>query len=317
MKTAIPLNPCSGHSECNRDVTPTEQREEGQGTFFECEREVDPDIFLWDSCVFACENVWCRERMSAMPISQRALNLSLAAMRRLYSAWRGLTTLRKAIVVGIALAAVMAALKNAFDVFAMLVLPCTVLLLLVWGASRFFGLMGGSKWSENVRVALALAVVVGFFLFCGFMAIAERRIFRHAELNAEMQEIRMERNKLRIGMTINDVLPRVHGMDIDAYADGDWLSVLPDNKRFYYEPGLPSLLQHDDGTFTFRCYCGTEQVSRKSRVTASQVLELIKEKPEQEVKNLTESQAAALMKQKMSDGFDWSWKYKTFKHSRQ
>jgi hypothetical protein len=252
-----------------------------------------------------------------MPISQRALNLSLAAMRRLYSAWRGLTTLRKGIVVGIAVAAVMAALKNAFDVFAMLALPCTVLLLLVWGASRFFGLLGGSKWSENVRVALALAVVVGFFLFFGFMAIPERRIFRHAELNAEMQEIRIERNKVRIGMTINDVLPQVHGMEIDAYADGVWLSVLPDNKRFYYEPGLPSLLQHDDGTFTFRCYCGTEQISRNSRVTESQVLELIKEKPEQELKNLTESQAAALMKQKMSDGFDWSWKYKTFKHSRQ
>lgn len=250
-----------------------------------------------------------------MPISQKALNLSLAAWR-LYSAWRGLTTLRKAIVVGIAVAAVMAALKNAFDVFAMLVLPCTVLLL-IWGAARFLGLLGGSKRSENVRVALALAVVIGFFLFCGFMTIPKRRVFRHAELNAEMQEIRIERNKVQIGMTINDVLPQVHGMDIDTYADGVWLSVLPDNKRFYYEPGMPSLLQHDDGTFTFRCYCGTEQISPNSRLTESQVLELIKEKPEQELKNLTESQAAALMKQKMSDGFDWSWKYKTFKHSRQ
>jgi len=127
--------------------------------------------------VFACENVWCRERMSAMPISKQALNLSLAAMRRLYSAWRGLTTLRKAIVIGIAVASVMAALKNAFDVFVMLVLPCTMLLLLVWGTSRFLGLLGGSKWSENVRVAVALAVVVGFFLFCAFMAIPEPRLF--------------------------------------------------------------------------------------------------------------------------------------------
>ena len=253
----------------------------------------------------------------AMPISQRALNLSLAAKRRLYSAWRGLTTLRKAIVVGIAVAAVMAALKNAFDVFTILVLPCTVLLLLIWGVSRFLGLLGGSKWSENVRVALALAVVVGFFLVCVFMAMPEPRVFRRAELNAEMQEIRIERNKVRIGMTINDVLPQVHGMDIDAYADGVWLSVLPDNKRFYYEPDPPSLFQHDDGTFNFWCYCGTEQVSRNSRVTESQVLELIKEKPKQEFKNLTESQAAALMKKKMSDGFDWSWKYKIFKHSRQ
>ena len=238
-------------------------------------------------------------------------------MGRFYSAWRGLTTLRKAIVVGIAVATVMAVLKNAFDVFAMVALPCTLLLLLVWGASRFFGLLGGSKWSENVRVTLALAVVVGVFLFCAFMTIRERRIFRYAELNAEMQEIRIERSKVRIGMTINDVLPQVHGMDIEAHGEGAWLSVLPDNKHFYYEPGLASLLLQDDGTFTFRCYCGAEQVSRNSLVTESKVLELIKQKPEQEVKNLTELQAAALMKQKMSDGFDWSWKCKTFKHSRQ
>jgi hypothetical protein len=29
----------------------------GREKFFERERGVDPDIFLWDSCVFACENV--------------------------------------------------------------------------------------------------------------------------------------------------------------------------------------------------------------------------------------------------------------------
>jgi hypothetical protein len=33
------------------------------------------------------------------------------------------------------------------------------------------------------------------------------RVLRHAELNAEMREVRIERNKVRIGMTINDVLP--------------------------------------------------------------------------------------------------------------
>ena len=93
-----------------------------------------------------------------MPIPQRALNLSLAAMRRLNSAW-GRLTLRKAIVVGIAVAVVIAALKNAFDVLTMLVLPCAMLLLLIWGLSRLFGLLGGSKWSANIRVALALAVV--------------------------------------------------------------------------------------------------------------------------------------------------------------
>ena len=53
-----------------------------------------------------------------------------------------------------------------------------------------------------------------------------------AELNEEMQEVRIERDKVRIGMTINDVLPLVHGMDITAQADGAYLSVLPDNRRF-------------------------------------------------------------------------------------
>jgi FtsH-binding integral membrane protein len=96
--------------------------------------------------------------------------------------------MRKAIVVGIAVAAVIAAWKNALDVFTMLVLPCAMMLLLIWGLARLFGLLGLSKWSENVRVALALAVVVGFFLFCGFMlSIPERHVFPHAKLNAEMQ----------------------------------------------------------------------------------------------------------------------------------
>ena len=220
------------------------------------------------------------------------------------------------IVGSIAVAVVMAALNNAIGVFIMLALPCAMVLLLIWGLSRLFGLLGGSKWSENIRVALALAVVVGFFLFCGFMLMPEPRVFRHAELNTEMQEVRIERNKVRIGMTINDLLPQVHGMDIDARADGGWLSVLPGNKRFYYDPDSIDAWQHDDGTFTFWCYCGTEQVSPNSRVTESQVLELIKERRLQVLKNLTESQAAALMKQKMSDGFDWSWQYKTFKRSR-
>ena len=253
-----------------------------------------------------------------MHIPQRALNLSLAAIRRLYLAWRRLTILRKAIVVGIAVAAAMVALNNALDVFTLLVLPCTMLLLLIWGISRLFGLLGGSKWSENIRVTLALAAVVGFFLFCGFVAMLEPRVFRHAELNAEMQEVRIERNKVQIGMTINDVLPLVRGMDISAGAESIWLSVLPDNKRFYYSPDSIEAWQHDDGTFTLSCHCGSAQVSRNEKLTESRVVELLtKDKPEQLLKNLTESQTAELMKQKMSDGFDWSWQYKTFKRSRQ
>jgi|SRR5262252_3453941 hypothetical protein len=256
--------------------------------------------------------------MSPTPIPQPALNLGLAAMRRLYLAWRRLTTLRKAIFVGIAVAAVMAVWRNALDVFIMLVLPCAMLLLLIWGLARLFGLLGLGKWSENVRVALALAVFVGFFIFCGVLALPHTRVFRHSELSAEMQEVRIERNKVQIGMTINDVLPLVRGMDINAEAESVWLSVLPDNKRFYYSPDSIEAWQHDDGTFTLSCYCGSAGVSRNEKLTESQVVKLLtQDKPEQLLKDLTESQAAELMQQKMSDGFDWSWQYRTFKRSRQ
>jgi hypothetical protein len=216
-------------------------------------------------------------------------------MRRLYSQWRRLTTMRKAMVVGIAVAAVIAALKNAFDVFTMLVLPCTILLLLIWGTSRLFDLLGGGKWSENIRVALALAVVVGFFLFCGFMmSTPEHRFFHHAELNAEMQEVRIEKNKVRIGMTINDVLPLVHGMEIFASADGVWLSVLPDNKRFYYSPDPINLWQHDDGTYSFApLRVGASITFSRHRVPSSRA-DGTAAQAGQDLQNLTEPQAAAL-----------------------
>jgi hypothetical protein len=245
-----------------------------------------------------------------MPIPQRALSLGLAAMRRLNSAW-GSLALQKVIVVSIAVMTVVAAWMNPFDAFAVLVLPCAMLLLLIWGLSELFGLLGLSKWSENIRVALPLAVVVGFFLLFGFIVSREeRRVFRHnAELNAkmqvEMQEVRSERNKLRIGMTINDVLPLVHGMVIKARADDAWLSVLPDNTHFLYSPDSLWLRQQDDGTFTFFCICLKEPVSRNEKLTESQVVELlIKAKPELVVENLTEPQAAELIK-KMSGGYEW------------
>jgi hypothetical protein len=218
-----------------------------------------------------------------------------------------------------AVAVVIAGLKNALDVFTLLVLPCTVLLLLIWGISRLLGLLGLSKWSEDIRVALALAVVVGFFLFCGFIALPEPRVFRHSELNAEMQEVRIDRNKVRKGMTIDEVLPLVQGMEIFASADPVWLSVLPDNKRFYYSPDPIEAWQHEDGTFTLSCHCGSANLTPNSQVTESQAAALMiqKTQPGQDLQNLTESQAAVLMKQKMADGFDWSWQYKTFKRSRQ
>jgi hypothetical protein len=82
-------------------------------------------------------------------------------------------------------------------------------------------------------------------------------------------------------MTINEVLPLVHGMDIRAR------DVLPDSKNddiLFFPSTTDLLLVQLDGTF--QCVCG-EQVSR----------------------NLTESQAAELMKQKMSGGYEWRWRY--------
>ena len=160
----------------------------------------------------------------------------------------------------------------------------------------------------TLRTVIVAGIAVAAVMACSL--ISDR-----AAIQAARQEVWIERNKVRVGMTINDVLPLVHGMAIYASADGAWLSVVPENKLFYYSPDSLEVLQHADGTFTVSCHCGSPQVSRDEKLTESQVVELIKEKPEQVSQNLTESQVAALMKQKMSDGFDWHWRYTIFKGS--
>jgi len=120
-----------------------------------------------------------------------------------------------------------------------------------------------------ILVAGAIALIV---LMAPVMMI---RDLRHSET-----QVSTERNKVRIGMTISDVLPVIHGdVGIRAHA------VLPDNfddeKLVHYA----DLVRKGDGTFL--CTCGTEK----------------------EFENLTESQAAELMRQKMSDGYEWRWRY--------
>src|SRR5262249_5670965 len=139
----------------------------------------------------------------------------------------------------------------------------------------FPSICAGITISDVMRARKWLALLFGLacVVSCLFMAIPER-VFRHAELNAEMQEVRVESNKVRTGMTINEVLPLVHGMDILASADGVWLSVLPDNRRFYYSPDPIEVWRHDDGTFSFSCHCGSEQVSPNSPVTETQAAAL-------------------------------------------
>src|SRR5215472_8639539 len=81
-------------------------------------------------------------------------------------------------------------------------------------------------------------------------------------------------------MTINDVLPLVHGdVGIRAHA------MLPDNIDDEQLVHYANLVQQRDGTFS--CTCGMGK----------------------ELRNLTEAQAAERMKQKMSDGYEWRWRY--------
>jgi len=98
---------------------------------------------------------------------------------------------------------------------------------------------------------------------------------RHSE-----RQTRAERQKVRIGMTIGEVLPLVRGdVGIRAHA------VLPDNVADEELVHYANLFQQRDGTFV--CFCGGKK----------------------QLQNLTESDAAELMKQKMSDGYEWRWRY--------
>jgi len=94
------------------------------------------------------------------------------------------------------------------------------------------------------------------------------------------RQARAERDKVRIGMTVCDVLRVVHGdVGIRAHV------VLPDSATDKELLHYANLMRQRDGTFV--CLCGTKN----------------------ELQNLTESEAAELMKQKMSDGFDWRLRY--------
>lgn len=94
------------------------------------------------------------------------------------------------------------------------------------------------------------------------------------------REARLERNKVQIGMTVDEVLPLVHGScGIRTHA------VLPDNVSDEQLVHYVALMQRSNGTFG--CDCG----------------------PNSEFRELSEPEAVELMKQKMSDGYDWNWRY--------
>jgi hypothetical protein len=93
-------------------------------------------------------------------------------------------------------------------------------------------------------------------------------------------QAKVQRNKVRAGMTIDEVLPLVHGgCSIRTHA------VLPDDVKDDDLLHYVALYQRPNGTFG--CNCG----------------------PNREFRQMTEPEAAELMKQKMSDGYEWRWRY--------
>jgi len=155
-----------------------------------------------------------------------------------------------------------------------------------------------------ILVAAAFALIAGTLS----LAMAVELHFRYQEeqqdekqFSIEKNKVGIEKNKVRIGMTIYDVLPLVHApIDASAVVDCNTVYCAPDGFRLW---------QHHDGTFTLSGYWATEQVS--GNLTPSQAHEQVEK--EQVLENLTEFQAATAINQKMSDGYEWSWKY-TFKN---
>ena len=128
-------------------------------------------------------------------------------------------------------------------------------------------------WRRVVRKTVTLAA--GAFVFIVVMAVVMILCLGYYERQAKS-----ERNKVQKGMTVDEVLPLVHGAcGIRTHA------VLPDNVSDEEGVHYASLLEHEDGTFGWSS--GPDYRSRQ----------------------LTEDEAAGLMKQKMSDGYDWRWRY--------
>ena len=162
------------------------------------------------------------------------------------------------------------------------------LLLIVGGLVRWFrrqskrtstqaqALAGGTRpplWRRAVRKTLTLTA--GAFVFIVGMAIVMILC-----LGYYARQAKAERDKVHIGMTVDQVLPLVHGaLGIRTHA------VLPDNVSDEEGVHYASLAEHGDGTFT----CSTG--------------------PDYRSEQLSDAEAAALMKQKMSDGYEWRWRY--------
>jgi hypothetical protein len=134
----------------------------------------------------------------------------------------------------------------------------------------------GVQWPLRRRVVrktvtLAAGAVVFIVVMVGVMILC---------LGYYERQAKAERDKVQKGMTVDDVLPLVHrACGIRTHA------VLPENVSDEEGVHYVSLMEHEDGTF--RWSSGPDYQSRQ----------------------LTEEEAVAQMKQKMSDGYDWRWRY--------
>jgi hypothetical protein len=128
-------------------------------------------------------------------------------------------------------------------------------------------------WRRVVRKTVTLAA--GAFVF--FLGMAVVMILC---LGYYSRQVKAERDKVQVGMTVDQVLPLVHGgCGIRTHA------VLPDTVSDEAGVHYASLMQRKDGSF------GSSST------------------PDHQWRQLTEAEAVAFMKQKMSDGYEWRWRY--------
>ena len=127
-------------------------------------------------------------------------------------------------------------------------------------------------WRRAVRktVTLAAGAVVLIAVMMGVMILC---------LSYYERQAKAERNKVHVGMTVDEALSLVHGGCVRAHA------VLPENVSDEQLVHYASFTQHSDGTVGWS------------------------NAPDYRSRQLTEDEAAELMKQRMSDGYEWRWRY--------
>jgi hypothetical protein len=128
-------------------------------------------------------------------------------------------------------------------------------------------------WQRVVRktIILGSGAVVFIVVMVGVMTLC---------LSYYERQARKEHDKVKKGMTVDEVLPLVHGAcGIRTHA------VLPENVPDDEGAHYVSLMERKNGTFGWSS--GPDFQSQQGN----------------------EEEAVAVMKQKMSDGYDWRWRY--------